>query len=495
MAERQRYGELGAPGLKRYAGAIDEDFITDLSRASSRHKIYTEMRFNDSVIGSVLFLVEQMLRRITWLVKPSDEGDDEAEERVKFIESCMADMSHTWNDFISECLTFLSFGWSFFEIVYKKRTGQKPRGSAAPSKHNDGLIGWRKFAPRSQDALDMWDFDDHGGLQGMYQRPAPTYEQFYIPIEKALLFRTRVEKNNPEGRSVLRHAYRSYYFKKHLEVIMGIGVERDLAGMPVIYLPPGFTADDYTDAKEMVERVRVDEYYGLTIPGPKATTLDAAESGGWLFELVSGGGQRSLQLVEMLQYYDRRMAMAVLAQFVMLGADMRSGSYALSKDQSDMFLKALDGWANMIAETVNQHAIPRLMKLNGWNLEQSPYIEPSGLHRVDIGELSNLIMAFGQAGLDLTDIEDHVRSQANLPPRIPGEGVQPTFRSGTVGSRALETQQQTPGEEEVEKADEPWVIMGREPMPEEVTSGWQITQEDIDRAAREFEAVMGEQPD
>jgi hypothetical protein len=35
----------------------------------------------------------------------------------------MDDMSHTWDDMISEILTMLVYGWSWHEIVYKKRVG------------------------------------------------------------------------------------------------------------------------------------------------------------------------------------------------------------------------------------------------------------------------------------------------------------------------------------------------------------------------------------
>ena len=67
-------------------------------------------------------------------------------------------------------------------------------------------------------------------------------------MEKCLLFRTQTHKNNPEGRSILRNAYRSWYFKKRIEEIEGVGIERDLAGIPIAYVDPaimsaGATAD------------------------------------------------------------------------------------------------------------------------------------------------------------------------------------------------------------------------------------------------------------
>ena len=72
---------------------------------------------------------------------------------------------------------------------------------------------------------------------------------YTIPMSKALLFRTKSRKNNPEGRSILRNAYRSWYFKRRIQEIEGIGIERDLAGLPVMHGPEGLDLwnDDIED--------------------------------------------------------------------------------------------------------------------------------------------------------------------------------------------------------------------------------------------------------
>ena len=59
-----------------------------------------------------------------------------------------------------------------------------------------------------------------------------------IPRAKCLLFRPTAYKSNPEGRSILRTAYRPWYNLTQIENIEGIGIERDLAGLPVVKVPP-----------------------------------------------------------------------------------------------------------------------------------------------------------------------------------------------------------------------------------------------------------------
>jgi len=411
------YREFGSIGLSRWGGRIREEFLPEL-RGREGVKRFREMSENDATVGAVLFAIEQSIRRINWEVRPATDSEEDL-WAAKFIEECLDDMSHSFQDFISEVLTFLVFGWSYFEIVYKRRLGPD---ADPPSKFRDGYIGWRKFAIRAQESLFEWKFDEEGGIQGLVQVALPDYKHRFIPIEKSLLFRTKIIKNNPEGRSVLRNAYRSWFFKKCIEEIEGIGIERDLAGMPVIYLPPGFTSEaeagsssDEAVAKRLVRRVRRDELEGIVLPGPKADTREAAELGGWLFELLSTGGRRQFDTTEIINRYDRRIAMSVLAQWLLLGME-RVGSYALSRNQSDFFLMALEGWTNSIAGVINRFAIPRLFKLNNFKMNP-PKIVPAPLARPDLSDVLKVLAFLSGVGLDVSDLEDYLRNLAGLPSR------------------------------------------------------------------------------
>jgi hypothetical protein len=57
--------EAGRSGLKISAGLIDEEFLRDL-RGQKADKIYQEMANNSPVIGGALWLIESLLRRVTW---------------------------------------------------------------------------------------------------------------------------------------------------------------------------------------------------------------------------------------------------------------------------------------------------------------------------------------------------------------------------------------------------------------------------------------------
>ena len=94
------------------------------------------MSENDDVVGAILFAIEMLVRQTDWNVEPG--GDSQADiDAAEFVESCMNDMQNTWIDTISEILSFLTFGWSYHEIVYKRRMGrttplaQNPEGIPA----------------------------------------------------------------------------------------------------------------------------------------------------------------------------------------------------------------------------------------------------------------------------------------------------------------------------------------------------------------------------
>jgi hypothetical protein len=73
-----------------------------------------------------------------------------------------------------------------------------------------------------------------------------------------MLFRTKSRKGSPEGKSILRNAYRSWYFKRRIQEIEGIGIERDLAGFPTLTAPEGMNIWDDDDPDMAAVRVAAD---------------------------------------------------------------------------------------------------------------------------------------------------------------------------------------------------------------------------------------------
>ena len=408
--------EIGRIGVKRYGGRFYEEFLRELQGINGV-RVYEEMSENDDVVGSILFAIKMLIRQADWSVQAAS-GEEVDQNAAEFVESCLHDMSATWTDTISEILSFLTYGWSIHEIVYKRRMGRK-KDPRLNSKYSDGLIGWQKLPIRSQESFYQWEYDDSDNLIGFTQIPAPSFKLITIPIDKLILFRTESRKDNPEGKSILRNAYRSWYFKKRIQEIEGIGIERDLAGFPVLTAPQGVDIWSTTDpdmqsllaaCNQFVQNIRRDSMEGLTLPD------------GWKLELLSTGSRRQFDTSAIIERYDTRMAMTVLADFVFLG-HQNAGSWALSSDKTELFAMAIGAFLDIICETFNRKAIPQLIDINGSafdGISDYPRLIHGDIETNDLDKLGNFFEKMTGIGAitPTSDDEDYLRRQAGLPDRV-----------------------------------------------------------------------------
>lgn len=393
MAEETRkrpMAEIGTTGLKRWGGRVTEEFLSEL-QGQRGVKVFDEMRKNDPVIGSVLRATRDTILSVQWNTEPADDSPEAAKE-AEFVEGCRHDMSHPWADWMSEVLTMLPFGWSLFNQVYKVRAGEDVEPASA---YSDGRIGWRKFSLRKQDSLDEWAFDDHGGIQGMWQRSAPVYSRVLIPIERAVLFRVEHEANNPEGISFIRPCYRPWQFKKNLEEIEAIGIERDFTGLMHIEIPHGSSAEDHAAALEILERVKVDDQAGIV------TTRGTDPQGrdDWAINLLTAPGSKQIDIDKAINRYGAEIATVLLAQFLRLGVSSGSGSYALSKEHTSVFFVALTAIADSIEETINRYAVAKLMRLNGVRRERWPKVKHGRIAQRDMTAFMAAVKTLFDTGL------------------------------------------------------------------------------------------------
>lgn len=407
--------EIGRVGQCRYGGIFYEEFLSEL-RGRKGAEVFTEMSNNDETIGAILFAIEMLVRQASWNVEP---GGSTAKDReaAEFVKSCMDDMQQTWIDTISEILSFLTYGWSFHEIVYKRRMG-RTKDNRTSSKYDDGLIGWMKLPIRSQETLYQWEYDDQDNLIGMTQMPPPDFGLITIPMNKAMLFRTRSRKDNPEGRSILRTAYRSWYFKRRIQEIEGIGIERDLAGLPVITTPEGMDIWDKDDEdmnairtglETMVKNIRRDSTEGLVLPF------------GYTFELTSTGGSRQFDTNSIIARYDTKISQTVLADFIQLGHES-VGSFALSSNKTNLFSMAICAFLDIICQTFNSQGIPALIDINGDHfagVTDYPRLTHGDIEDVDLATVSTFIKDMTSIGVIIPDesLDDYVRQLGKLPKR------------------------------------------------------------------------------
>ena len=392
--DSQALREFGSTGLHESAGFVFEDHLPKLRSKRKRISTYKEMA-TDSTVGAILFAVEMHLRNVDFEILSNKENDD---ERRKVVKDSISSLNHSFQDFMSEVSSMLTYGFALHEIVYKidDRTGNAV---------------WKKFAPRSQDSLYKWDINDQGDIEGFIQMPKYSSNQVYIPMKKCLLFRPATHKMNPEGKSALRTAYRPWYFKTRLETIEAIGLERNLSGYPVMHVPTQVFSNNEKArelrnyAEKIVSRIRKDSQMGSVLPP------------NWELELLSADGSSNSHIGEAINRYKVEIAQSLLSDIIMLGHGAGGGSFALSDKKYELFVIALESWVQSIFDKINQKAIPQLMRLNGLDDRECPYLSPSPVEKMDPLTLANALFRFANINAIKPDdqLEKYLREFMGLP--------------------------------------------------------------------------------
>ena len=428
----------GSSGLRQYGGWVREEFLPQL-RGRQGARTYREMQDNSPTVGAILFAIQQTMRQVTWRVSSYDDTP-EAIAGAEFLESCMEDMNQSWPDFISETLSMLPYGFAPHELVYKRRLGRQKytSNSKAPkrrsSKYDDGKIGWAKIALRGQDTILKWFFDDEGDVTGLTQQPW-FGGLIDIPINKLLLFRPRAHKNNPEGNSILRSAYRPWWFASRLEEQEAIALER-MSGTPEYRVPNAMLeaaalGDPNAMAaleqfKKIVTNIKVDEQMGLITPSDTYENPDGTPSTVPMYEFkytVPQAGRVAVNFDPSIERYKLDIMTSVLADFLQLGHSSR-GTQSLGVTKLDLFFQATEGWLDSNAAVLNDYGVTRLWDLNGEGDETKPEFVPSMPQRTDLDALGNFVLHMSQAGARLfpdDDLENYLREAADLPELSQGQ--------------------------------------------------------------------------
>lgn len=402
--------ELGVSGKNTYTGDIRADEFLQELRGKRAIQKYREMRDNNAIVGSIMYAVEQTLRDVKIEVKPSDDSAI-AKQEADFLQSVLDDMDYSLDDHISEALSYLTYGFSWFEVVYKRREGDF-RSPKKNSKYEDGRIGIKKIAIRAPWTVESFEVDQQTGeILGMYQEAAWGKRIAMIPTEKSVYYRTTSLNNDPSGRSVLRNAYVSYTYLNKIQSYEATAIERELHGVPVGRMPAEYMSSDASvdqaALRGQFERILRDlknneQGYAL-LPSDLYVDADGKPTNQRLMdiELITANGSRSIDIDPVVKRYQHDIARSLMAEFLMLGSS--GGSYALSKTKTDLFLRSLESYINTIVDVLNKQLVERLWQLNGLSWDVMPKLVAGDVAPHDLREIASFLRNINGAGIELSD--------------------------------------------------------------------------------------------
>jgi len=394
LRQEMGFGGSGVGQLLTNLGA--DEYLPELAFPKSI-QVYTRMRRSDATVQALELAITLPIRATDWDVQPASD-DPTAQEAADLVyDNLFGGMTHTFDDFLRDALLALFYGFTVFEKVFEER---------------DNYIVWRKFAPRHPQTIERFLFDEAGGLAGVRQvgfDPQGRFRQVDIPIEKLLVFIWRRELGNPYGVSVLRAAYKHWFLKDIAYKLQAIALERWAVGIPVGKVPSGTSENDKQIFLQMLEAMRGHERAAMVLPEDYQLEVIGAEA----------GERANRAFVEAIQHHDTMIVKAVLAQFLNLGTG-DVGSWALSRDHSQLFLMGLNSVAQWFADHINRYAIPQLCRLNfGEDFTDFPELTFTDLRLVLQREvLAEAIAKLVQVGILTADrsLQDWMRDVFDLPP-------------------------------------------------------------------------------
>jgi hypothetical protein len=432
---RIKLGEQGVLGLKTSGNRILEE-TTRAFRYPDFIKTVAEMR-NNPTVGAAMNVWRMMISRVEWDVEAPKGADDKLKERASLVRTLMDDMdSQSWSAFIEQVIPYLEYGFDIHEIVLRRRL--KRNGS----KHNDGLVGLKKLAPRAQDTICGWVFDENGELTEVQQslqaiennyryinRADPQTGKIHIPRQKFLLFSASATKGNPEGNSIFKNIYLAYKQLSLLQDQELLGIAKDVQGILKIEIPPRYLSPDASaEDKATVAAFQqiIDNYNAGTQRGLLVPQMYDPETKLPLFTYVlmesKGGAKYDTESVIRRLQGDILSALSV--DILKLGAE-GSGSFSLAESKSSVLALAIDYRLREIAEVLNQHLMRLIFEMNGWDTATLPKFVYKDVEEISLEEFSKAVQRFASTGVLELDrpVANRIREVMGVPPKGEDEEI------------------------------------------------------------------------
>jgi hypothetical protein len=259
--------------------------------------------------------------------------------------------------------------------------------------------------------------------------PAGTADTVCIEVDSPSHLFLVGEGMAPTHNSLLRNCYRAWFFKRRIEEVEGIGIERDLCGIPVLYasaetvaaLGNGNPDVGMTRAKQLVTNIRVDDQAGVILP----LSFDENKNPMVKLELLRAAGPKQNKADQTIRRYNEDILNTMLAGFIQFGQTQR-GSRSMHMSATQIYSLAISAFMDSVASVVNRIALPRLMALNDMDMDYAPKLTAGEVGVRDLQELGAYVGQLAQSGLTFFDkpTSDYLRKTGGLP-ATPDEEIGP----------------------------------------------------------------------
>lgn len=305
-------------------------------------KDFVKMRTTDGTAHALYDIITMPILSLPWDIKP--HPDDVDGVQAKFVEEALkrppheGGMTTPMSLVIADMLRAVSEGYRVFEKVYEINA--------------DGKIVFRKLASRDNQSITMMT-DPRGGFDGVKQTAmfADKVDTVRIPVERCFLFTYGKDKNFLTGESAFIAAYQHFDEKRKLYYLGRLAAQ-------ALSIPPKVAKSTNSKHKQAE----------LDAVAAALNNLVGVNSGMVLpegFDMSSfNAAMGKFDIMGLINHHNAEMARSVLAHFMMLGTGSNTGSWALSQDQTDMFILALKSLVKNLEEHITYYLLPDLVNYN-----------------------------------------------------------------------------------------------------------------------------------
>lgn len=490
-------GEVGASGTVFYSGFLSgEEYNADL-RGEKGLDVYRKMMASDGMVKAMMRSLTLPLRGAVPHFDPAS-NDDEDEEIARVCGEVLINMrGQLWDDYIRQAFTgTLGYGHSVFEQVWTRpiagEVWQEPTSGvpAAPQRYEPNLVDFEgkqylapyKLAPRLQRSIFRWGIDRTGTLTGIQQRvfissiepgavvtPGPTtstngivgsgtWHYIDIPASRLFVYSLDREGDNYLGESVLRSAYKHWYYKDALLRIQTVAAERHGVGVPYAIVKQGI-ADAERNALIAVMRSLHTHEKGYLLVN-EAQLADRANLGMPPIGILDMRASGTRQTDSAVLYHDRQMALSILADFLTLGSGSGGNANVMHRDKASMFFNALMGVKRPFEDNYNRQIVRQFVDLNWGPRAAYPSLVLSGIEARDLGQWSTALIGMANSSMLTPDprVEQSIRREMDLPllPEKDGEPYYPDdSKEAMKAEQALEIAALRPSPFDASKTPQP----------------------------------------
>lgn len=332
-------------------------------------------------------------------------------------------------------------GWSPFEMVFEK--GDAEWGD----KHKLKKLAY--IHPLTLDKITPWATTPNGDRITSLNQSQSAFEGVNgvrsigfngfkgnsgvqtIPFNRVAYCSYSSTPTQPAGISVFDSAYIPWKEKQLLQDLTLIGVQKDMAGMPVLGAPSSLlaAASDNPSGPEarMVEQLKDnlanlhagDQSYCVL---PTDTHADNG-SGAAQFKLqflgIEGSG-KNFDIMELVEQRKRAIYNCFACQN-MLSGENGGGSYNLLEGQSSIQAHFVELDTMIIDDMWNKQIFPKLMKLNNWDYKASdmPKWKAGNVQKISADEAGKLVSRTKSILPAHPDVVNYVLDMMDVDYRVP----------------------------------------------------------------------------